>query len=92
MPQSRNPRAAEADVDPAVRPVSSHPHPLVQPFATLPMGSALPTSGPAVNPSRDIDTSSTALLIASLLASIGTAVRHLHEKVGAGPADSTSPL
>jgi len=55
------------------------------------MGSALPTFGPAVNPSRDIDTSSTALLIASLLGSIGTAVRRHHEKVGAGPADSTSP-
>ena len=47
-----------------------------------PMGSATPTFGPAVNPSRDIATSSTTLLIASLLRSIGAAVWRRHEKVG----------
>jgi hypothetical protein len=55
------------------------------------MGSASPAFDPAVNPSRDIATSSTTLLIASLLRSVGAAVRRRHEKVGAGPAVLTSP-
>jgi len=46
--------------------------------------------GPAVNPSRDIATSSTILLIASLLRSIGAAVRRHHENVGADLAVLTS--
>ena len=48
-------------------------------------------SGPAVNPSRDIATSSTTLLIASLLRFIGAAVRRRHEKVGVDPDVLTSP-
>jgi hypothetical protein len=57
----------------------------------FPMGFASPMSGPAVNPSRDIATSSTTLLTASLLRSTGAAVRCRYEKVGADPAVSTSP-
>jgi hypothetical protein len=36
-----------------------------------PIGSAFRTFGPAVNPSRDIDTSSTTLPIANLLLALG---------------------
>ena len=57
---------------------------------SFPMGFAFPMSGPAVNPSRDIATSSTTLLTTSLLRSIAAAVRRRHEKVGADPATSTS--
>ncbi|GAB2866018.1 hypothetical protein GCM10027176_79720 [Actinoallomurus bryophytorum] len=53
------------------------------------MGSSARTLGPAVNPSRDIDTSSTTLLIARLLRSGGAAIRRRHRKVGAAPAVST---
>jgi hypothetical protein len=59
-------------------------------FAAVPIGSASRTVGLAVNPSSDIDTSSTILLIASFLGTVGTAVRRHHEIVGAGPAVSTS--
>jgi hypothetical protein len=55
------------------------------------MGSSARTFGPAVNPSRDIDTSSTTLLIASLLRSTGAVIRRRHRKVGADPATSTPP-
>jgi hypothetical protein len=57
-----------------------------------PIGAASRTFGPAVNPSRDIDTSSTTLPIANLLHTIGAAVQRRHEIVGARPAVSTSPL
>jgi hypothetical protein len=79
---------AHADVDLTVGAVPGHP--CVQAFAAVPIGSAPRTFGPAVNPSSDIDTSSTTLLIANLLRTLGDAVRHRQEIVGAGPAVSTS--
>jgi hypothetical protein len=44
-----------------------------------------------VNPSSDIDPSSTTLLIANLLGNLGAAVRRRQEMFGARPAVSTSP-
>ena len=44
------------------------------PSEPSPIGSSSLTFGPAVNPSRDIDTSSTTLLIANLLGALGAAV------------------
>ena len=55
-----------------------------------PMGSASPTFGPAVNPSRDIDASSTTLLIASLLRSIDAAVQAPSSAV-TGRSEPTRP-
>ena len=52
----------------------------------VPIGSASRMFGPAVNPSSDIDTSSTTLLIASLQRGFGAAVRCRHEMVVLAPA------
>src|SRR6266566_706706 len=67
---------AHAGVDVAVGPFPGHPR--VQAFAAVPIGSSSRTFGPSVNPSRDIDTSSTTLLIA-VPPHLGTAIGRRHE-------------
>jgi hypothetical protein len=65
---------------------------LKEAFAAVPIGSASRMFGPAVNPSSDIDTSSTTLLIASLQRGFGAAVRCRHEMVVLAPAPAQPPM